>query len=142
MNTIDRKYLLFQTKTAFEEALRMNNVRNDAIVFIKDPKQIYTHGTYWDCQDSGKQDSDFQAWFNKQDVPTKKWVQDYVKGQLDNITPKSDGTITYTAGEGIDITGTRISAKAASAQSVGGIKIGYVKSGNNVPVLLNGQNQA
>jgi len=49
MNTIDRKYLLFQTKTAFEEALRMNNVRNDAIVFIKDPKQIYTHGTYWDC---------------------------------------------------------------------------------------------
>lgn len=142
MNTIDRKYLLFQTKTAFEEALRMNNVRNDAIVFIKDPKQIYTHGTYWDCQDSGKQDSDFQAWFNKQDVPTKKWVQDYVKGQLDKITPKADGTITYTAGEGIDITGTRISAKAASTQSVGGIKIGYVKSGNNVPVLLNGQNQA
>lgn len=142
MNTIDRKYLLFQTQTAFEEALRMNNVRNDAIVFIKDPKQIYTHGTYWDCQDSGKQDSDFQAWFNKQDVPTKKWVQDYVKGQLDKITPKADGTITYTAGEGIDITGTTIKLAKATDSSRGGFKTGYVRNGNSLPVSLNGQERA
>ena len=137
---IDRKYLVFQTQTAFEEALRMNEVRSDAIVFIKSPKQIYTHGTYWNCED-GKGEDDFQEWFESQDLPTKKWVSEFIANKLKDFKPAEE-QINYTAGDGISIENGKISLKAANSQSIGGIKLGYQRSGNSVPVRVNGQNQA
>ena len=40
-------FIYAQSKAMFEE--RLHEVPNDAIVFIEDTKEIWTHGTYFDC---------------------------------------------------------------------------------------------
>mgnify|MGYP006969168079 CR=1 FL=1 len=40
-------FIYAQSKAMFEE--RLAEVPNDAIVFIEDTKEIWTHGTYFDC---------------------------------------------------------------------------------------------
>jgi hypothetical protein len=40
-------FIYAQSKAMFEE--RLAEVPNEAIVFIEDTKEIWTHGTYFDC---------------------------------------------------------------------------------------------
>lgn len=40
-------FIYAQSKAMFEE--RIAEVPNEAIVFIEDTKEIWTHGTYFDC---------------------------------------------------------------------------------------------
>ena len=42
-------FIYTKTKDLFEEQLNAGNVSNEAIVFIEDTKQIWNHGTYFDC---------------------------------------------------------------------------------------------
>lgn len=49
---IENTLLHFKTKTAFNTQLEADNIKNDSITFIQDTKQIWTHGTYFDCDNS------------------------------------------------------------------------------------------
>lgn len=42
-------FIYAKTKILFEEALNNDKVLDEAIVFIEDTKEIWTHGTYFDC---------------------------------------------------------------------------------------------
>lgn len=42
-------FIYAQSKAMFEERLNSVQVPNEAIVFIEDTKEIWTHGTYFDC---------------------------------------------------------------------------------------------
>lgn len=45
---INNRFLFFKTKEAFEAAKNNGDVSQDSIVFIKNDKVIWTHGTYFD----------------------------------------------------------------------------------------------
>lgn len=49
---IENTLLYFKTKTAFNTQLEADNIKNDSITFIQDTRQICTHGTYFDCDNS------------------------------------------------------------------------------------------
>ena len=45
---INKKLIHFKTKQKFNEELANGNILDTSIVFIKDTKQIYTHGQLYD----------------------------------------------------------------------------------------------
>lgn len=49
---IQNSKLYFRTYSAFHNALRNNQINNNAIVFIEDVKQIWTHGNFFGGQSS------------------------------------------------------------------------------------------
>lgn len=46
---INKKLIHFQTKTAFTTELNAGNILDTSIVFIKDTKEIWTHGQLYSC---------------------------------------------------------------------------------------------
>lgn len=46
---INKKLIHFQTKTAFTAELNAGNILDTSIVFIKDTKEIWTHGQFYSC---------------------------------------------------------------------------------------------
>ncbi len=56
--------------------------------------------------------------------------------------PWTDDNTTYSAGDGLDLTGTVFSLNSASTTEIGGIKTGYVESGKNYPVEVDASSNA
>ena len=52
---INKKLIHFKSKKKFEEELANNNILDTSLVFIQDSKEIWTHGTYFDCGIEGLQ---------------------------------------------------------------------------------------
>ena len=50
---INKKLIHFQTKTAFTTELNAGNILDTSIVFIKDTKEIWTHGQLYSCSLTG-----------------------------------------------------------------------------------------
>ena len=48
---INKKLIHFKSKEKFEEELANNNILDTSICFIKDSKEIWTHGTLFNCGD-------------------------------------------------------------------------------------------
>lgn len=46
---INKKLVHFKTKAGFDSEFEKGNILETSIVFIKDTKQIYTHGQFYDC---------------------------------------------------------------------------------------------
>lgn len=46
---INKKFIHFQTKVAFTTELNAGNIPDTSIVFIKDTKEIWTHGQLYSC---------------------------------------------------------------------------------------------
>lgn len=46
---INKKLIHFKTKTAFTTELNAGNILDTSIVFIKDTKEIWTHGQLYSC---------------------------------------------------------------------------------------------
>jgi hypothetical protein len=42
-------FIYAKKKSFFTKELEAGNVLDEAIVFIEDTKEIWTHGTYFDC---------------------------------------------------------------------------------------------
>ena len=49
---INKKLIHFNKLSDFESRLAANEILDTSIVFIKDAKKIYTHGSYYDCDPS------------------------------------------------------------------------------------------
>lgn len=75
------KLIYSKTKRAFNKELDNNNVHEDAIAFIEDTKEIYTHGNYFDGNPNPTKVSQLEN-----DVP-------YV---IDNIIPSKNGVYIYS----------------------------------------------
>lgn len=54
---IDKKLIHFDKLADFEAQLTAGNILDRSIVFIKDAKKIWTHGTYYDCSEGGASES-------------------------------------------------------------------------------------
>lgn len=67
---IDKKLIHFNKKEDFVEKLNKGEIKDISIVFIKDTKEIWTHGIYY---------SDLS------DYATEQFVQDYSKIEDDEI---------------------------------------------------------
>lgn len=53
---INKKLIHFKTFAAFKVELDAGNILETSIVWIKDKKQIYTHGEYYDCSSMSQED--------------------------------------------------------------------------------------
>lgn len=49
MATIDKKLIHFEKLSDFQTRLAAGDILDRSIVWIKDAKLIWTHGTYYDC---------------------------------------------------------------------------------------------
>lgn len=45
---IEKRFIHFKTFSKFKEKLESGNILDTSIVFIKDTRQIYTHGEFYD----------------------------------------------------------------------------------------------
>lgn len=63
-------------------------------------------------------------------------ADNYWGGNITEILISADSS-TYTGGEGISINNSTINQSIATNDSLGGIKLGYVKEGNKKPVEIN-----
>lgn len=53
MATINKKLIHFRSLSDFETRLAAGDILSTSIVWIKDAKKIWTHGTYYDCNGGG-----------------------------------------------------------------------------------------
>lgn len=49
MATIDKKLIHFEKLADFQSRLAAGDILDRSMIWIKDAKQIWTHGTYYDC---------------------------------------------------------------------------------------------
>jgi hypothetical protein len=87
-------FICSDTKALFLQELKSGNISEDAIVFIKDTKEIYTHGTYYAAGGGGEMPNlakvatsgDYNDLENKPNIPslddyaTKQYVEQQIGG--------------------------------------------------------------
>ena len=83
-------FIYAQSKAMFEE--RLAEVPNDAIVFIEDTKEIWTHGTYFDC-----------STLDPNIIPNLQTEIDELKGIVDNNISDGDEVSSLTLKPGCKI---------------------------------------
>lgn len=142
-NTNTRLYY-FKTKAAFDAKVRSNSIPDSAIVFIEQTKQVYTHGQLWDGSDVSSAIAKIEQKIKEAGNGLKNGD---TLGYINNNEFKVGDRLTipgkeYTAGEGIDITGTTVKAKPATSENIGGVKLGYPSNGNNYELKVDGYNRA
>lgn len=63
-----KNFIYIKNKSTFEEILSKKEISDEAVVFIEDVKEIWTHGTYFCNVDDGEicifSDKDFSDDFN------------------------------------------------------------------------------
>ena len=59
---INKKLIHFQNKTAFTTELNAGNIPDTSIVFIKDTKEIWTHGQLYSCSLSEEEIKNKLSW--------------------------------------------------------------------------------
>ncbi len=74
-NSIGNGTIFIETKSSLESGLNSGAISEKSVVFIKDTKEIWTNGVYFDCKDtSAKLDSSVAA----STYATKTELQNYV----------------------------------------------------------------
>lgn len=58
---MQENFIYAKQKKLFEEALNNNEIIDEAIVFIEDTKEIWNHGTYFDCNPNHATQSELQS---------------------------------------------------------------------------------
>ena len=78
-------FIYSRTKDLFEEQLNAGNVLDEAVVFIEDTKQIWNHGTYFDCSVASEIFEEY-----------KKNTQQSINGKVDKVSGKQLSTEDFT----------------------------------------------
>lgn len=81
MALIDKRFVHFQTRAAFNTAKAAGEISNDSIVFIADEKRIWTHDVYYNPESFSK----------------------VIAGNTEITASDIYATITFLAGDGLDI---------------------------------------
>ena len=94
-------FIYSKTRALFEAQLNAGNVLDEAIVFIEDTKEIWNHGTYFDCSTV-----DISNLATKAEIPTKTSQLTNDSGYITSVsaagtslgTVKSGGDVTISGG--------------------------------------------
>lgn len=78
---INNKFIIYNTQTAFEADNNANKINNTSIVFVKDSKNIYTHGTQFNCAPDDADEEDLTIVDGKLKFADK----DYVPGDFSGL---------------------------------------------------------
>lgn len=92
---INKKLIHFNKYADFKKELDSGNILDKSIVFIKDKKQIYTHGEFYDCTEADWTSEEGESGF----IANKPF------GNKNNIVLSTNVTFTY-AGNGVYQQGT------------------------------------
>ena len=140
---INKKLIHFRTKAAFTTELNAGNIPDTSIVFIKDTKEIWTHGQLYSCSSLTEEEIN-SIIENSSSIST---LTQAVSNKVDKVTGKGLSTNDYTTQEKEDLadlksgkennTLYRLSVATSSAR--GGIQIGYAASGKNYAVQLSNE---
>ncbi len=149
---INKKLIHFRTKAAFTTELNAGNIPDTSIVFIKDTKEIWTHGQLYSCSltevDTELSDTSVNPVQNKAVkagiTAAKNEMTSQLTYKVDKVTGKGLSTNDYTTQEKKDLADLK-SGKAnntlyrlpdAADGVTGGIQIGYAASGRNYALKL------
>lgn len=113
---INKKLIHFRTKAAFTTELNAGNIPDTSIVFIKDTKEIWTHGQLYSC--------------SLTEVDTE--LSDTSVNPVQNKAVKAG----ITAAKNEMISQLTYSLPDAADGVTGGIQIGYAASGRNYALEL------
>lgn len=92
---INKKLIHFKTKTAFTTELDAGNILNTSIVFIKDTKEIWTHGQLYSC--SSLTEEEINSIIEKS--PSISTLTQAVDLKVDKVDGKQLSTNDYTTDE-------------------------------------------
>ena len=93
MALIDKRFVHFQTRTAFNTAKDAGEISNDSIVFIKDEKRIWTHGQFFTPASFSKVIDKDGNGFEANDIYQ---AISFLAGTGLEVTVSNDGKITYS----------------------------------------------
>lgn len=148
---INKKLIHFKTKAAFTTELNAGNIPDTSIVFIKDTKEIWTHGQLYSEVDAELSDTSTNPVQNKIVNAGITAAKNELTSQLNHKVDKVDGkglsTHDYTTQEKKDLAdlksgktnNTLYSLPVAKDGTKGGIQIGYAASGKNYAVQLSNE---
>ena len=137
---INKKLIHFRTKAAFTTELNAGNIPDTSIVFIKDTKEIWTHGQLYSCSPLTEEEINSII----ENSPSISTLTQAVSNKVDKVTGKGLSTNDYTNQEKKDLADLK-SGRAnntlyrlpdAADGVTGGIQIGYAASGKNYAVKL------
>ena len=140
---INKKLIHFRTKAAFTTELNAGNIPDTSIVFIKDTKEIWTHGQLYSCSSLTEEEINSII----ENSPSISTLTQAVSNKVDKVTGKGLSTNDYTTQEKEDLADLK-SGKAnntlyrlpvATSSARGGIQIGYAASGRNYAVQLSNE---
>lgn len=118
---INKKLIHFQTKTAFTTELNAGNILDTSIVFIKDTKEIWTHGQLYSC--SLTEEEVISIIENSDSISN---LTNALNNKVDKVDGKSltsnDFTDTLkTKLDGIEENANNYKLPAATATTLGGV---------------------
>ena len=137
---INKKLIHFRTKAAFTTELNAKNIPDTSIVFIKDTKEIWTHGQLYSCSPLTEEEINSII----ENSPSISNLTQAVSNKVDKVTGKGLSANDYTNQEKKDLADLK-SGRAnntlyrlpdAADGVTGGIQIGYAASGKNYAVKL------
>lgn len=140
---INKKLIHFRTKVAFTTELNAGNIPDTSIVFIKDTKEIWTHGQLYSCSPLTEEEIN-SIIENSSSIST---LTQAVSNKVDKVTGKGLSTNDYTTPEKKDLAdlksgklnNTLYRLPLAKDGAKGGIQIGYAASGKNYAVQLSNE---
>lgn len=118
---INKKLIHFQNKTAFTTELNAGNILDTSIVFIKDTKEIWTHGQLYSC--SLTEEEVISIIENSDSISS---LTNALNNKVDKVDGKSltsnDFTDTLkTKLDGIEENANNYKLPAATATTLGGV---------------------
>lgn len=131
---INKKLIHFRTKAVFTTELDAGNIPDTSIVFIKDTKEIWTHGQLYSCSPLTEEEINSII----ENSPSISTLTQAVSNKVDSVDGKGLSTNDYTNQEKKDLADLK-SGRAnntlyrlpdAADGVTGGIQIGYVASGS------------
>ena len=137
---INKKLIHFRTKAAFTTELNAGNIPDTSIVFIKDTKEIWTHGQLYSCSPLTEEEINSII----ENSPSISELTQAVSNKVDSVDGKGLSTNDYTNQEKKDladlksgkVNNTLYKLPDAADGVTGGIQIGYAASGKNYAVKL------
>lgn len=137
---INKKLIHFRTKAAFTTELNAGNILDTSIVFIKDTKEIWTHGQLYSCSPLTEEEIN-SIIENSQSISE---LTQAVSNKVDSVDGKGLSTNDYTNQDKKDladlksgkVNNTLYKLPDAADGVTGGIQIGYAASGRNYALEL------
>lgn len=107
MATINKKLIHFRSLSDFETRLEAGDILVTSIVYIQDAKKIWTHGTYYDCNEVGDAYAEYTGTSTTVEVTTKYGYFPSTLVEGARVAVKFEGGLTYITTLNVNGTGAK-----------------------------------